>query len=125
MTNCPLRDTTRRICNDRLRSHFGILHSGQFLADFYGRKDKKSTCDSCYDHNVWKTKGNWNVFDCSTRKKQKQTTFISTENRKTRKRTSHYDRFWEFHFSTLILRQLEKKRTNLRLDKFLISTTRI
>ena len=84
--------------------------------------------------------GKSDSFGGSTKKKQKQTTFILTEFRKlltliafrlkterqeNKKKISLYDRFLEFHFATLVPRQLEKKQTNLRLEKFVNSTNEI
>ena len=44
---------------------------------------------------------------------------------KTETNDFYSDRFSEFNFATLAFRQLEKKQTNLRLEKFLNSTTEI
>ena len=43
---------------------------------------------------------------------------LKTRRKKTKKQISHSDRFSELHFATLVLRQLDKKKTNLRLTEF-------
>ena len=140
LTNCPLSSTFRRICKDRIcwLSNFCTANNSSQI--FMEEKTRNRLVIHVTTITTGKQKETGTLSACRLkRNRNKRLSFWlnswkcwlfehfdwKQKDRKTKILTSHYNRFLEFHFATLVLRQLEKKQTNLRLEIFTNSITRI